>query len=63
MGCKDIRENQGTMSRIPLKISGKIREFFSEIVVATRISYVDSYFKFLMFSFNINLRSRISGGP
>jgi len=35
MGFKNIRENQWKMSIISLKISGKIREYFPEIVVAT----------------------------
>ena len=34
MGYKNIKENWGEMSIISLKISGKIREFFPEIVVA-----------------------------
>ena len=35
MGGKDIKENQGKMNIILLKISGKIREIFHEILVAT----------------------------
>ena len=34
-GCNNIRENQEKMSSISLKISGKIREFFPQIVVPT----------------------------
>jgi len=35
MGFKNIRENQWKMSIISLKISGKIREFFPVMAVAT----------------------------
>ena len=35
MGCKNIRESQGKISIMSLKISVKIREFFPEMVVAT----------------------------
>ena len=35
MLCKNSRENQGKMRIISLKISGKIREFCPEIVLAT----------------------------
>jgi len=35
MGDKNIRENQGEMSIISLRIFWKTREFFLEIVVAT----------------------------
>ena len=37
MGCKNIKENQGERSIISLK-TGKIREYFPEIVVATLIN-------------------------
>ena len=34
-GYRNIGENQGILSRILLKISGEIRVFFPEILVAT----------------------------
>ena len=34
-GYENIRENQGKLNNISLKMSGKIREFFTQIVVAT----------------------------
>ena len=35
MSCKIIRENPGKISSISLKMSGKIKESFPEIVMAT----------------------------
>ena len=32
---KNVRGNQGKLNSISLKMSGKIREFFTQIVVAT----------------------------
>ena len=35
MSCKNIKENQRNISNISLKISGEIRQFFPEVVMAT----------------------------